>query len=154
VYDRDGNLAEKSGTIDFKTWYREAHGERTPWGDEESEAFVTAAESALEREISRELMAGKLIPERRELTTGDTLVEQGAPGNELYLVLDGVLGVVIDGEDVAEIGPGAIVGEKALLEGGTRTATLMAQTPCRIAVIPGEMIDKQELEELAATRRA
>jgi hypothetical protein len=154
VYDRDGNLAEKSGTIDFKTWYREAHGERTPWGDEESEAFVTAAESALEREISRELMAGKLIPERRELTTGDTLVEQGAPGNELYLVLDGVLGVVIDGEEVAEIGPGAIVGEKALLEGGTRTATLMAQTPCRIAVIPGEMIDKQELEELAATRRA
>jgi hypothetical protein len=154
IYDRDGDLVEKTGTIDFKAWYREAHGERTPWGDEESEAFVTAAESALEREISRELMAGKSIPERRTLDAGETLVEQGAPGDELYLVLDGVLGVEIDGEDVAEIGPGAIVGEKALLEGGARTATLRAQTRCRIAVIPGELIDRQELEELAATRRA
>ena len=91
VYDADGNLDAKSGTIDFKAWYREAHGERTPWGDEESNAFVTAAESALEREISRELMAGKMIPERRTLEPDETLVEQGTPGDELYLVLDGVL---------------------------------------------------------------
>ena len=154
LYDHEGNLDAKSGTIDFKTWYREAHGERTPWGDEESDAFVMAAESALEREISRELMAGKMIPERRSLDPGETLVEQGASGDELYLVLDGVLAVVIDGEEVAEIGPGAIVGEKALLEGGTRTATLTAQTRCKIAVIPGELIDKQELEDLAAMRRA
>src|SRR6185436_14758936 len=124
----------KSGTIDFKTWYRQAHGERTPWGDEESEAFVAAAESALEREISRELMSGKMIPERRMLNPDDTLVEQG--------------------EEVAEIGPGAIVGEKALLEGGTRTATLSARTRSRIAVIPGDLIDKQELEELSASRQA
>ena len=154
VYDRDGSLVAKSGTIDFKAWYRGAHGERTPWGDEESDAFVTAAESALEREISRELMAGKMITERRTLEPGETLVEQGAPGDELYLVLDGVLAVEINGEAVAEIGPGAIVGEQALLEGGTRTATLRAQTRCRIAVIPGELIDRQELEDLAVTRRA
>jgi hypothetical protein len=154
VYDRDGNLVAKSGTIDFKAWYREAHGERTPWGDEESDAFVTAAESALEREISRELLAGKKIPERRTLEPDETLVEQGAPGDELYLVLDGVLAVEIDGEEVAEIGPGAIVGEKALLEGGTRTATLSARTRCRIAVIPGDLVDRKELEGLAATRRA
>jgi mannose-6-phosphate isomerase-like protein (cupin superfamily) len=154
IYDRDGALIAKSGTIDFKTWYREAHGERTPWGDEESDAFVTAAESALEREISRELMAGKTISERRTLEPGEALVEQGDPGDELYLILDGVLVVDIDGEEVAEIGPGAIVGERALLEGGTRTATLRAQTPCRIAVIPGDLIDRQELEDLAATRQA
>jgi Cyclic nucleotide-binding domain len=154
IYDRDGNLTEKSGTIDFKAWYQGAHGERTPWGDEDSDAFVTAAESALEREISRDLMAGRNIAERRTLEPGETLVEQGAPGDELYLVLDGVLLVEIDGEGVAEIGPGAIVGEKALLEGGTRTATLRAQTRCRVGVIPGELIDRQELEDLAATRRA
>jgi hypothetical protein len=152
IYDGDGNLVAKSGTIDFKAWYQEAQAERTPWGDEESEAFVTAAESALEREISRELMAGKMISDRRTLEPDETLVEQGAPGDELYLVLDGVLVVDIDGEEIAEIGPGAIVGEKALVEGGTRTATLRAQTQCRIAVIPAELIDRQELEDLAATR--
>jgi len=154
VYDADGNLVAKSGAIDFKAWYRGAHGERTPWGDEDSDAFVTAAESALEREISRELLAGKAIPERRTLEPGETLVEQGAPGDVLYLVLDGVLAVQIDGEQVAEIGPGAIVGEKALLEGGTRTATLRAQTRSRVAVIPGELIDRKELETLSATRGA
>jgi hypothetical protein len=141
VYDSEGRLDAKSGTIDFKAWYRGAHGEHTPWGDEESDAFVTVAESALEREISRELMAGKMIPERRKLEPGETLVDQGAPGDELYLVLDGVLAVVVDGE-------------KALLEGGNRTATLTAQTRCRIAVIPGELIDRAELEDLAATRQA
>jgi Cyclic nucleotide-binding domain len=154
IYDRDGNLVAKTGTIDFKAWYQAAQAERTPWGDEESEAFVTAAESALEREISRELLAGKMIPERRTLEPDETLVKQGARGDELYLVLDGVLSVEIDGAGVAEIGPGAIVGEKALLEGGTRTATLRARTRCRVAVIPGALVDRQELEDLAATRRA
>jgi hypothetical protein len=154
IYDADGDLDAKSGTIDFKAWYQEAHGERTPWGEEDSDAFVTAAETALEREISRELMAGTMIQERRTLDPDETLVEQGAPGDDLYLVLDGVLVVEIEGEEVAEIGPGAIVGEKALLEGGTRTATIRARTRCRVAVIPGELIDRQEIEDLAATRRA
>jgi Cyclic nucleotide-binding domain len=152
IYDRDGTLVEKSGTVDFKTWYREAHGENTPWGDEESEAFVTAAESALEREISRELMGGKMVSERRKLGEGDILVEQGDPGDELFLLVDGVLAVVVDGEEVAEIGPGAIVGERASLEGGKRTATLTARTACRVAVVPAELIDREELEDLAASR--
>jgi hypothetical protein len=152
IYDREGKLVEKSGTVDFKTWYREAHGENTPWGDEESEAFVTAAESALEREISRELMGGEMVSERRNLQEGDILVEQGDPGDELFLLVDGVLAVVVDGEEMAEIGPGAIVGERASLEGGKRTATLTARTACRIAVVPAELIDREELEDLAASR--
>ncbi|HSI98159.1 MAG TPA: cyclic nucleotide-binding domain-containing protein [Gaiellaceae bacterium] len=153
IYDREGNLVAKSGTVDFKTWYREAHGENTPWGDEESDAFVTAAESALERQISRELMGGRNLSERRTLEPDETLVEQGEPGGELYLLLDGVLVAEVDGDEVAEIGPGAIVGEGALLEGGKRTATLSARTRCRVAVIPAELIDRQELEDLAASRR-
>jgi CRP-like cAMP-binding protein len=143
----------KSGIVDFKTWYREAHGDHTPWGDEESEPFVTAAESALERELSRELIEGKNLSDRRTLEVDETLVEQGEPGAELYLLLDGVLVVEVDGDEVAEIGPGAIVGEGALLAGGRRTATLRARSRCRIAVIPAELIDRQELEDLAAGRR-
>jgi len=152
IYDRDGNLVAKSGTVDFKGWYREAHGDHTPWGDEESDAFVTAAESALEREISRELMEGKSLSERRNLEPGETLLEQGEPGDELYLLLDGVLVAEVDGEEVAEIGPGAILGERAFLESGNRTATLNARTPCRVAVIPADLIDRQEMEDLAGRR--
>ena len=37
----------------------------------------------------------------------------------------------MNGDVVAEIGPGALLGERALLEGGKRTATLWAATPMR-----------------------
>jgi hypothetical protein len=153
VYDHEGNLVKKSGTVDFKAWYREAHGENTPWGDEESDAFVTKAESALERGISRELMTSGIDMARRALEPGDTLVQQGEHGDDLFLLVDGVLAVVVDGDEVGEIGPGAIVGELASLEDGRRTATLIARTACRVAVIPAELVDLQEKEDLAVGRR-
>jgi hypothetical protein len=153
IYDGEGRLVQKAGMIDFGKWYREAHGERTPWGDEDSPAIVTAAESELERRLSAEVMRGGAATDRKRLSTGDTLVEQGEPGDELYLLLDGVLGVEVDGEEVAEVGPGAVLGERALLEGGTRKATLRAATPARVVVIPGDAIDRDALEELAQGRR-
>jgi hypothetical protein len=153
IYDHEGNLAQKSGTVDFKTWYRESHGGNTPWGDEESEAVVAAAESALERELSRTLLSGDAKLPRRRLDEGELLVEQGAQGNDLYLLLDGVLGVEVDGEQIAEMGPGTMLGERASLEGGVRTATLRALTPCRVVVIASELVGEGELATLAAGRR-
>jgi hypothetical protein len=152
IYDNDGVLSDKSGTIDFKTWYRESHGEHTPWGDEESEAVVAEAESALERELSRMLMSGDEKLTKRRLGEGAVLVTQGAEGNKLYLLLDGVLEVEVDGEQVAEMGPGTIVGERAMLEGGVRTATLRALTPIHFVVIPAELIAEGELAALSTGR--
>ncbi len=153
IYDNDGVLAEKSGIVDFKTWYRESHGDNTPWGDEQSEAVVAAAETALERELSRALLSGDEKLTKRKLGEGAVLVTQGAEGDTLYLLLDGVLGVEVDGEQVAEMGPGTIVGERALLEGGVRTATLRALTPIRFVVIPRELVGEGELATLAADRQ-
>jgi Cyclic nucleotide-binding domain len=153
IYGNDGELAQKSGTVDFKTWYRESHGDNTPWGDEESEAVVAAAETALERELSRTLLSGDAKLTRRDLGEGAVLVSQGAEEDALYLVLDGVLGVEVDGEQVAEMGPGTMVGERASLEGGVRTATLRALTPIRVAVIPAELVGEGDLATLAADRR-
>jgi hypothetical protein len=153
VYDNDGNLAHKAGTIDFKSWYREAHGEHTPWGDEDSEPFVAQAETALERQLSRDILeSGTKLP-RRKLKQDERLVEQGEPGDEMYLLLDGVLAAVVDGEEIAQIGPGAILGEGAIVGEGTRNATLRACTPARVAVIAPEMIDREAMEALAAGRR-
>jgi hypothetical protein len=152
IYDSEGALAQKSGTVDFKTWYRESHGDNTPWGDEESEAVVAAAESTLERELSASLLSGDESFYRRDLGEGAVLVTQGGTGDTLYLVLDGVFGVEVDGEQVAEMGPGTLVGERAALEGGVRTATLRALTDCRVAVIPVELVGEGELATLAADR--
>ena len=107
----------------------------------------------MEREISRILLSGDTKLARRTLAEGEALVEQGAEGDELYLLLDGVLGVEVGGEQVAEMGPGTMLGERALLEGGTRTATLRALTPCRVAVIPAELVSDREMAVLAADRQ-
>jgi hypothetical protein len=45
-----------------------------------------------------------------------------------------------------------MLGERASLEGGLRTATLRAQTPCRVVVIPAEIVGDRELAKLAADR--
>ena len=153
VYDHSGKLVEKTGVIDFKQWYRESYGPHTPWGDEDLPAFVTAVESELERELSASILRSGAKLRRRSLEVGEALVEQGEEGHELFLLLDGLLDVQVDGEKVAEVGPGAVLGERALVEGGTRTATLRARTRCRVAVVPAELVDRESLEELAAGRR-
>jgi Cyclic nucleotide-binding domain len=153
IYDRDGKLVEKSGLIDFKEWYRKAFGGNTPWGEEDSDAFVTQCETALERELSRSIMREGASSKPRLIDVDDTLVEQGAGGNELYLLLDGVLSAEVDGETLAELGPGAIIGERAILEGGRRTATLRAVTPCKVVAVTADQMEPSALEELAAGRR-
>ena len=63
-----------------------------------------------------------------------------------------MLSVERGGEPLAEVGPGAILGEMALLGDGRRTATLVAKTNARIAVVPPEAIDEAKLAELSAGR--
>jgi Cyclic nucleotide-binding domain len=151
VYDHSGRLVAKSGYIDHDTWWREAYGTHSPWGAEDSVPIVTAVESALERQLSVAVIDAK--PRFRRLRAGRTLVQQGDPGQELFLLFDGVLRVEVDGEPVAEVGPGAIVGEMALLREGRRVATLRAVTPCRVAVAPKDQIDRQALEQIAKGRK-
>lgn len=153
IYDDEGTLVAKTGLIDFTTWYREAFGEHTPWGDQDSPALVTQVESALERELSHSIMRADTQPDIRRYDQGQAVVEQGDPGHELLLLLDGVVSVEVNGDPLAEIGPGAVLGERALLEGGTRTATLRAVTPCKIAAVSDHDLDEATLAELAKGRR-
>jgi hypothetical protein len=153
VYDADGVLVAKSASIDFERWYRESHGGRTPWGEEDSPAIATAVESELERELSASIMRSGAKLERRTLDAGEPLMTQGEEGQELFLILDGIVDVEVDGEEVAELGPGTLLGEMALLEGGKRTASVYATTPVRAVVVPRDAVSESALEELAASRR-
>jgi hypothetical protein len=152
VYDHSGKLVAKTGLVDFKNWFREAFGKHTPWGDQDSPALVTEVETALERELSNHIMRGDAKPEIRKLGKGETLTEQGEEGAELYLLVDGVLTVEVDGEPLADVGPGAILGERALLE-GRRTSTLRAATPCKVAVASADQVDEGALAEVAGGHR-
>ncbi len=153
IYDDDQNLAQKSGLVDFKRWYQHAFGAKTPWGDEDSPALVTEVETALERQLSLRIMRGGVKPRIETIKQGAALVEQGEAGSDMYVLLDGVLAVEVDGAPVAQVGPGAVVGERALLEGGRRTATLRAMTACRVAAASGAELSFEMLSELAAGHR-
>jgi Cyclic nucleotide-binding domain len=153
VYDGHGNLSQKSGLTDFRDWYRKSFGRHTPWGDEDSEALVTAVESALERALSVQLMQASGRPRIKKFPAGATIFTQGEPGSLILLILDGVVRIEKDGERLAEYGPGAILGERAHLEGGVRTSTNVAVTPCRVAVIDADHFDRSHLEELSGGHR-
>jgi CRP-like cAMP-binding protein len=63
---------------------------------------------------------------------GFVLTTQGSPGRECFVIVDGEADVQIDGRTVAAVGPGDCVGELALLDGGRRTATVVARTPMQL----------------------
>ena len=153
VYDSDGQLIAKSGLVDFKDWYRKSFGRHSPWGDEDSPAFVTTIESALERTFSQQIMRGGAKPKVRKLKEGVVLVRENEHGDDLFLLLDGVLRAEKNGERLEEYGPGALLGERAALEGGLRTATLVAVTKCKIAVASAAEIDHAALVELSGGHR-
>jgi Cyclic nucleotide-binding domain len=153
LYDAEGNLAAKAGLADFKEWFRHAFGKHTPWGDQDSPALVTAVETALERELATTIMRGGEKPEIRKFKEGELLTEQGQPGDEVYLLLDGVVDVEVDDEPLAEFGPGAILGERAVLEGGTRTSTVRARTRCRVAAAGADQVDRDALATLSEGHR-
>ena len=153
IYDDEGRLVEKSGVIDFGKWFHDSYGDRTPWGKQDSPAVVAAVESALERSLSSAIMRGGTKPKIRTIAEGENLVRQGEAGTDVYLILDGIFVVEVDGSVVAEIGPGAVVGERAALHNGMRTATLWARTPGRVASVPSDKLDSEALGTLAATHR-
>jgi hypothetical protein len=153
VYDGDGKLSHKSGLTDFRDWYRKSFGRHTPWGDEDSEALVTAVESALERSLSAQLMHAGKKPRIDKVKAGTALVRQGERGSDVFLLLDGVLRVERDGERLAEYGPGAMLGERAHLETGARTSSLVAVTACRVAAVDASELDRSALEELSEGHR-
>src|SRR5207244_2530445 len=87
-------------------------------------------------ELSTTIMRGGAKPEMRKVKQGKVLMQQGKPGDELFFMVDGVVSVDVDGNVVAELGPGALLGERAVLEGGHRTAAVTALTPGRVSGLP------------------
>jgi CRP/FNR family transcriptional regulator, cyclic AMP receptor protein len=81
--------------------------------------------SGLERKELAEL--AKLVKEMR-YEPGASIVQTGAGGHGLYIIKEGRVSVVRDGQRVASFGPGQFFGEISVLDGGPRTADVKADT--------------------------
>jgi CRP/FNR family transcriptional regulator, cyclic AMP receptor protein len=60
---------------------------------------------------------------------GTTVIREGDPGATLFVIVDGTADVSRGGRTLATLSPGEFFGEVSLLDGGPRTASIVAQTP-------------------------
>jgi CRP/FNR family transcriptional regulator, cyclic AMP receptor protein len=63
---------------------------------------------------------------------GDVLARQGEHGIGFFLIVSGVARVIVNGRTKRRLGPGDTFGEIALLDGGPRTATVIAESDMKL----------------------
>jgi CRP-like cAMP-binding protein len=61
---------------------------------------------------------------------GETIIREGDLENWMFVLVEGTARVDVGGAEVSTIGPGASVGELAVLDPAPRAATVTAVTPC------------------------
>jgi CRP-like cAMP-binding protein len=72
------------------------------------------------------------LAEEVEAEAGAELMDQGRPGQECFVILEGSAGVYFAGEHAVTLEAGSMVGEMALVDHRPRSATVVAETPMRL----------------------
>jgi CRP/FNR family transcriptional regulator, cyclic AMP receptor protein len=76
------------------------------------------------------------LTQEDRLMAGATIVRAGEPGDVFYVIIEGEAKVVnASNRVVNRLQPGDSFGEISLLDGGPRTATVVAETPMRVATL-------------------
>lgn len=95
------------------------------------------------------------------LPAGWSPIWEDTPPDKAYIILDGTVSVRRDGEEVAQAGPGDIIGEAAILNQKLRNASIVALTPLELIHLTPEALQRlavemptfqQALEKVAAER--
>jgi CRP-like cAMP-binding protein len=94
-------------------------------------AEVPLFSSLSRRDLQRVVSASDQVSYK----AGRTIVEQGRPGHEFFLILEGQANVRRNGRKVATLGPGQYFGELAPLSKGPRDATVVADTDMQLLVV-------------------
>jgi CRP/FNR family transcriptional regulator, cyclic AMP receptor protein len=70
-----------------------------------------------------------------QVPAGDFLFREGDTGENMYVLLEGEMEILLGDFVLESAGPGALIGEMALIDDSPRTATAVAKTSCRLAQI-------------------
>ena len=87
-----------------------------------------------------------------EAEEGAELTDQGRPGLECFVILDGRASVLVAEEHVATLEKGSMVGEMALIDHRPRSATVIAETPMILLAFDTKAFSKM-LDEMPAARQ-
>jgi CRP/FNR family transcriptional regulator, cyclic AMP receptor protein len=83
----------------------------------------------------RDLEKISQLADEVDVPAGKVLIREGATGQEFFIVLEGSLRVEQNGTQIGRMEPGDFFGEIALVDGGPRTATVVAEVPSRLLVL-------------------
>lgn len=78
-----------------------------------------------------ELASIASVFKERSFAEGETIIQQGSGAAAFFVIDEGRVRVLVDGVEVRTMGEGEHFGEMALIDAGTRTATVVAATPTR-----------------------
>jgi len=78
----------------------------------------------------------------RRFTNGTPLILSRHAASELFVILEGQVSVAVPGRAPLAMGAGSFVGELALLDGGSRTASVVAEGPVVTLAITGRRFRK------------
>ncbi|PYI95822.1 MAG: cyclic nucleotide-binding protein [Verrucomicrobia bacterium] len=70
-----------------------------------------------------------------QIAPGASLFREGEKGEKMYVLLAGEMEILLGDFVLETAGPGALIGEMALIDDSPRTASVVAKTPCRLAEI-------------------
>ncbi len=70
--------------------------------------------------------------ECESVPAGQTLFREGDLGDAFYVVIAGEVDILVGDELVETVGPGGVVGEMAMIDGGARSASAVARTDSRV----------------------
>jgi len=71
----------------------------------------------------------------QEFEPGTTILAEGTPGNVMYSILQGEVEARVGEQLIEVMGPGDILGEMALIDAQARSATVVAKSACRLALV-------------------
>jgi CRP/FNR family transcriptional regulator, cyclic AMP receptor protein len=70
-----------------------------------------------------------------DVAANTVLARAGEPGDEFFLIIDGSARVDVSPKKHVLLRPGEFFGEMSILDGGPRSATVVAETPVRLLII-------------------
>jgi CRP-like cAMP-binding protein len=94
-----------------------------------------ASVSVLRGLSADEIAAVHQLSKPREFAPGEALVTEGERGDSFHLIADGEAEIVVGGEVLGTLGAGDYFGEMSLIDGGPRTASVIAVSPIRTLAV-------------------
>lgn len=83
---------------------------------------------------------------RVTLPKGWAPIRENTTADKAYVILDGTVSIRHDGQEIAELGPGDIIGEAAIINRSLRTASIVATSPLELIHFTSEALRRLDVE--------